>query len=75
MERHLGVPPPHVEKDRKYKGREVANRIDLDLDTFSIGESERLQRVFFEVVPEEIVCIPLVSLSKKLLLIISRTPL
>ncbi|PVF99865.1 hypothetical protein CPB86DRAFT_796241 [Serendipita vermifera] len=56
MERYLGVPPANAEKDRKFvRARDVANRIDLDLDTFSIGESDRLQRVFFEVVPEEIV--------------------
>jgi hypothetical protein len=53
MERYLGVPAPNAERDRQVvKDRQISDRIDVDFDTFSIGKSKQLQRVFFEVVPE-----------------------
>jgi hypothetical protein len=53
MERYLGVPAPSAEQDRQVvKDRQVSDRIDVNFDTFSIGKSKQLQRVFFEVVPE-----------------------
>jgi hypothetical protein len=50
MEGHLGVSTSN--DARAHKDRQVANSIDVDVDTFAIGQSKRLQRVFYEVVPE-----------------------
>jgi len=53
MERYLGVPAPSAERDRQIvKDRQVPDKIDIDFDNFSIVESKRLQRVFFEMAPE-----------------------
>lgn len=49
MEGHLGVPSSSTKISKE---RDQANNIDIDVDTFAIGQSKRLQRVFYEVVPE-----------------------
>ncbi|CAG7851707.1 SubName: Full=Uncharacterized protein {ECO:0000313/EMBL:CCA68742.1} [Serendipita indica DSM 11827] len=51
MERYLGAQIDPYDKSRQ-AARDSANRIDIDVHTHSIGESTRLQRVYFEMVPE-----------------------
>ncbi|KAG8836080.1 hypothetical protein FRC17_010013 [Serendipita sp. 399] len=46
MERYLGV------QTSSHKSRELAEQIDIDVDTHAIGSSNKLQRVFYELVPE-----------------------
>jgi hypothetical protein len=50
MEGHLGVSTSN--DPRAQRDRQMANSIDVDVDTFAIGQSKRFQRVFYEVVPE-----------------------
>jgi hypothetical protein len=50
MEGHLGVSTSN--DPRALKDRQMANGIDVDVDIFAIGQSNRFQRVFYEVVPE-----------------------
>jgi hypothetical protein len=50
MEGHLGVSTSN--DPRVLKDRQMANSIDVDVDIFAIGQSNRFQRVFYEVVPE-----------------------
>lgn len=57
MERYLGVSGGQDEKNRAVvRERRRANNIDMDVDTYRIGQSRKLQRVFFEVVEEGQVC-------------------
>ncbi|KAG8839386.1 hypothetical protein FRC18_011497 [Serendipita sp. 400] len=51
MERYLGVQAPSP-GNRKGMPRDLARQIDSDVDVHAIGSSNRLQRVFYELVPE-----------------------